>query len=62
MNVDFNRLTKKDLVHLLHDVVGTTKVLNHFKECWEFQLEDQKKNGGCPCYECRDIGKKLNLI
>ena len=60
--INYKKFKKAELVHLLHDVIGDVKVMNHFKECYDYQLEREKVNGVHSCYKCTDIGKKLNVI
>ena len=59
--INYKKFKKAELVHLLHVVIGDVAVMNHFKESWDFQIED--KGFACQsCNECAEIGRKLNLI
>jgi len=60
--IDYKKFNKEELVHLLHDVIGDVTVMNHFKKCWDFQRKEAEKNISGSCWECRAIGRKLNII
>jgi len=64
----FSTLTKDELVHILEEIIGTTKVAQAVKDCRTAQkrMEDTFKletgiNPSCSCWKCREIARKLNL-
>ena len=56
------KLTKAEMLHILVDVIGSARVMNHFKESWDIQDGVQETNGERPCLECSEIARKLNVV
>ena len=57
----WNRLTKKELVHVIEDCLVKDPI-KRFKETRNAQIEMEKRLGGCACRQCRLIAKKLKLV
>lgn len=53
----FNKLTKRELVHLVESLDGEEK----FKAIREFQIRRKDKSELEPCWDCRIIARKLGF-
>lgn len=53
----FNKLTKRELVHLVESLDGEKK----FKVMREFQIHEKDRSGMEACWDCRIIARKLGF-
>jgi hypothetical protein len=53
----FKDLSKKELAHLKAQGISTLRTFTHIAK----EQKRMREEGGEPCFECKNIARKLNL-